>query len=500
MGTHTMTGGTIRNNRATGGHGGGVCVAGKAGSGATLATESKFTMTGGTISGNSASQSGGGVYINSDDVELRGGYITNNTAGNHGGGVYVSEPPQLGSIYNAVVTGNTASVMGGGMWFCPTGDATLSVTNGVALYGNKAQGSTSGSAGDDFASLIGSTGRVTLADRMLGGGAVEWYRDGGVKSQGTTPYSDDVGTVDTTVSRFDPQNPGERITEISTADGNYALKAVVSQEAIALAQSQAKLWITGNSASRGGGIGSNGAAQMGEPNREYTLKVTKQWSSDTPENQKAEVTVYLKIGDYQLDAVTLSKDNDWTAEFTGLPDPATLGGLQYAVVESPVPEGFVPAYSAAQVDEDSKLITITVTNTKSEEETPPPSPGVYPGGLTVAKMVYGNDADLTKSFVFTVALSDPSINGLYGDMFFTNGVAVFVLSHGQTKTAVGLPAGTRYTVAESGSDGYTVLASGAVGWIPSGQTATAVFENYKNIVIEEDEEETEEGTPQAELR
>ena len=141
----TMTGGTIQNNEAYSGFGGGVCVAGTGGTASeasegkgALGTRSKFTMTGGIISENYASRSGGGVYINSDDVVLEGGYITNNEAGNHGGGVYVSEPPQLGTLYNAVVTDNTATVMGGGMWFCPTGDATLSVTNGVALYGNMA--------------------------------------------------------------------------------------------------------------------------------------------------------------------------------------------------------------------------------------------------------------------------------------------------------------------------------------------------------------------------
>lgn len=78
-------------------------------------------------------------------------------------------------LYNAVVTENTASVMGGGMWFCPTGDATFTVTNGVALYDNRAEG-----AGDDFASLSGDKGTVTIADRFLGGGEVQWYRDGAV--------------------------------------------------------------------------------------------------------------------------------------------------------------------------------------------------------------------------------------------------------------------------------------------------------------------------------
>ena len=421
-------------------------------------------MTGGIISENYASRSGGGVYINSDDVVLEGGYITNNEAGNHGGGVYVSEPPQLGTLYNAVVTDNTATVMGGGMWFCPTGDATLSVTNGVALYGNMAM---EGGAGDDFVSLSGSDGKVTLADRMLGGGAVEWYRDGGVKG-GT-------GSVDADVPRFDPENPGERLTSIS-GNGNYALKAVVSDEAVELAKSQAKLWIIGNQAQRGGGIGSNGAADLGEQDKDYTLQVKKVWEGGTPADG-ASVTVYLMIGSHRLDPVVLSAENDWTASFTDLPAPDSLtgdlAGVEYAVVEDPVPAGYEVSYSEAVVDEENRIITITVTNTKGEE------PGPTTGGLTVSKTVSGGGASTTQAFTFTVTLDNRSISGSYGDMAFTDGVATFTLSHGESRSATGLPAGVGYTVVESGSGGYTVTSSGATGTIPAGKTAQAEFNNHK---------------------
>ena len=479
----TMTGGTIQNNEAYSGFGGGVCVAGTGGTASeasegkgALGTRSKFTMTGGIISENYASRSGSGVYINSDDVVLEGGYITNNEAGNHGGGVYVSEPPQLGTLYNAVVTDNTATVMGGGMWFCPTGDATLSVTNGVALYGNMAM---EGGAGDDFVSLSGGTGKVTLADRMLGGGPVAWYQDGGVKG-GTggagTPPQNVTGSVDKTVPRFDPENPGERLTSIS-GSGNYALKAVVSEEAITLAESQAKLWITGNQAQRGGGIGSNGAADLGEQGKDYTLQVKKEWVGGTPADG-ASVTVYLKIGGHRLDPVVLSAENDWTASFTDLPDPDSLtgdlAGVEYAVVEDPVPAGYEVSYSEAVVDEENRIITITVTNTKGEE------PGPTTGGLTVSKTVSGGGASTTQAFTFTVTLDNRSISGSYGDMAFTDGVATFTLSHGESRTATGLPAGVGYTVVESGSGGYTVTSNGATGTIPAGKTAQAEFNNHKD--------------------
>lgn len=355
-----MTGGTITGNRASSGMGGGVCVAGAGNGSAGGVYHTKFVMEGGTISNNSCTNSGGGIYVNSNDVVLRGGRIENNKAGRLGGGVYVSVPPYVLHVYNGIVTDNKATVMGGGLWFCPTGDATLAVTNGVAVYKNEAE-----DAGDDFVALSGSTGTVHLTDRFLGGGAVEWYADGAVigNAQNVT------GSVDRDVPRFDSSDPGDRLTGI-TGGGNYALKAVVSDNTVKLAESQAKLWITGNEAPRGGGIGSNGAVQLGEPKRDHTLRVIKEWSENTPESEKKEIAVYLKIGDYELDAVSLNAENNWTAKFTQLPDPESLSGsLQYAVVEKPVPEGFTPTYQQAVIE--GNTIFITLTNTYDPEpETP----------------------------------------------------------------------------------------------------------------------------------
>ena len=396
----TMSGGSITGNLASG-MCGGVCVAGENGS---RTGNCQFTMLGGEISNNECGNCGGGIYLNSESVTLKGGRIENNTAYNQGGGIYVSQPPERVEIYNTVVTGNTASVMGGGLWFCPTGDATLSVTNGVAVYGNRAEG-----AGDDFVSLSGDDGVVTLADRILGGGAVAWYADGGViggSGGGGTPPQDVTGSVDATVPRFDPNNPGEQITGIVKAGENYALKAVVSDSAKALAESQAKLWITGNHASRGGGIGSNGAADLGDAEREYTLAVKKAWSADAPESAKQEVTVFLKIGEYELDPVQLNAGNNWFAAFTQLPDPESLeGGLQYAVVESPIPNHFTPVYQPAVVDEENRTISITVTNEYAPVQEPETlsipvskewldqndAEGIRPDSITVKLFADGQD-------------------------------------------------------------------------------------------------------------
>ena len=104
------------------------------------------------------------------------------------------------------------------------------------------------------------------------------------------------------------------------------------------------------------------------------------------------------------------------------------------------------------------------------------------GNLSVAKTVAGNNGDTSKAFNFTVTLGDTGINGTFGDMTFANGVATFVLKHGESKTAVGLPAGITYTVteAEADKDGYTTTSVNASGSIIKDDTAAATFTNTRN--------------------
>ena len=111
----------------------------------------------------------------------------------------------------------------------------------------------------------------------------------------------------------------------------------------------------------------------------------------------------------------------------------------------------------------------------------PPTPPVEEkvGALTVTKTVSGSQGDQNKAFTFTVTLDQNDINGTYGDMTFTDGVAVFTLKHNQSKTAIGLPAGIGYTVEETDNAGYTVTKSNEAGTIQKDVTATAAFENYK---------------------
>ena len=67
-------------------------------------------------------------------------------------------------------------------------------------------------------------------------------------------------------------------------------------------------------------------------------------------------------------------------------------------------------------------------------------------------------------------------------MTFADGVATFVLKHGESKTATNLPAGITYTVseAEADKDGYTTTCANASGSIVEDATVTAAFTNTKD--------------------
>lgn len=103
------------------------------------------------------------------------------------------------------------------------------------------------------------------------------------------------------------------------------------------------------------------------------------------------------------------------------------------------------------------------------------------GNLAVQKTVAGNAGETDREWNFTVTLDDAGINGDYGGMRFTNGVAAFVLRHNQIMTATGLPAGTFYTVSEDTADGYVTTSVGEEGTIPANDTATAAFTNTRDV-------------------
>lgn len=283
-----------------------------------------FTMNGGSIDGNKATSNGtnqlgdkgvgAGIYIASANATLNAGEIINNTANDQGGAVYVASVPYVLHINNALIKDNTATVIGGGAWFCPTGDAEFHSKNGVAFFNNTANG-----AGDEIATVrgAGESAGATISDYMLGGASAHWTKDGAV----TINLPSILGEADPAAAR----HTTEEVSNIVNNTDMLALESNPRHESIAAAQNKAKLFIYGNTAQRGGGIGSNGTVITGE---EGTQDVTVKKVWDTSANPDAvipeKLTVYLVADGYRVDSVELSAANNWEHTFTGLPDNVTL--------------------------------------------------------------------------------------------------------------------------------------------------------------------------------
>lgn len=259
---------------------------------------------------------------------LSAGTIEGNTAWNMGGGIYSEGNNDYYStlhIQNACVTQNTASKQGGGMWFCPTGDAKVYVQDGGLIAKNTAEG-----AGDDvvFTGLKDDPFTLTLANRAPGDGKVLWYQDGGL-----FPPAGMAATINPEVPRFvEDGNNGDPLT-FQEARANVALKSVLTEGAFTLGAAQTTLTISNNQAALGGGIGANGGIVIGKDEKCH-IPVEKIWDHGTnPESSRpAAVTVNLKNGETVIDSMTLTADCDWKGVFTELP----VGG-NYSVEEDAVP-------------------------------------------------------------------------------------------------------------------------------------------------------------------
>lgn len=352
-----LNNGTITGNCAHDGAGGGVAVMDE------LPTEehgTAFTMNGGTISNNTASGSrcsGGGIYSCSNYVSLLGGRIENNSAYD-GGGVYSEGNTEIYTtlhIENALITGNTAD-QGGGLWFCPTGDAKLYMQDGAVIYGN-----TAASAGDDFASPevatgAGGNGGVTLPDYFPNGKVIQWFSDGFLYAPAGNRGTSGQGT------RYNAVEYAKRVTGVQNEKKGLALKSVVS-DGVSI-PATGSLIITGNQASHGGGgIGANGGVVIGEATSlSHSILVKKAWDNPGHEDtQPSGVTIHLKerdTGDI-VSTAELTGENGWQHTFTDLP----LSPDHYTVTEQPL-EGYKATYYQ---DADGNFI---ITNTYLTTPTP----------------------------------------------------------------------------------------------------------------------------------
>ncbi len=203
-----------------------------------------------------------------------------------------------------------------------------------------------------------------------------------------------------------------------------------------------------------------------------SVMVTKIWAGDSsfthirPES----IGVQLKSGTTNVgDPVNLTAATNWTYTWNDLAEyDADLNLISYSVVETDDSTRALSAQytSGTPVEVQSETVdkAYEITNT------------AITGDLKVTKALTSPvAADADKDFAFSVVLNDTSINGTFGDMTFTGGVAEFTLKGGTSKEAVGLPNGTGYSIYETGADDFNVtFAAADVGVISNSKTTVTV--------------------------
>ncbi len=154
-------------------------------------------------------------------------------------------------------------------------------------------------------------------------------------------------------------------------------------------------------------------------------------------------------------------------------------GVMYTVVEDAVSH-YAPTPSDRTYSGTIGGTPATAAYTNRYEEPYEPPIGYLTGNLTVKKTITGDQGDMSQDFIFTITFSaggSYAYTGSYDGMIRSGGT-VF-LKHGEYITIHNLPAGTTYSVIESGNSGYYVHASDDTGMIAANTTATAAFTNTK---------------------
>ena len=496
--------------------------------GAIFFKEGTFTMTGGTINNNTSDGDGGGLALEDSTVTLSGNVIiSNNKSGKNGGGIFTlsskvtiddnveitsnsTESGTGGGIYalsgtltlNNCLFFNNKAVFGGGVGVAST---TL-VINGsdTNIYKNKASYSGGGISASESEVTINDV-KVSNNIASCGGGIAlfentTFEMNGGVISNNTA--SKDGGGIyanakkeETTIMTIKAGKIIDNDVKGINEDGVYIGGGISVGEYCTLNLTNVVIKDNYTTDSRyefaAGGIGlcPTGSLFL------YALN-----GGAIYHNQKnghlVDILFNHYISDHDLFVSYLAFTNavhHWT-DFYGKP---VVGG-KFDLTDKK--DGFITLVShlsdeeIKNAEENAKvIISGNVSNgyngaggimcngvlnigEKSEADDN--------GGLEVTKVVKGEEIDNNKEFTFNVVLEDKTINGTYGDMVFVNGVATFTLKNHESKIAIGLPGGIKYTVTELKYDGYSVVKTGDTGNIVPGGLLNTKFTNTLEPIID----------------
>ena len=435
--TINIKNGEISGNKVTRGSGGAV---------AAFFGVTELNIKDGTLTGNSAYQFGGGVFLyQATNVTISGGTISKNKALRSGGGVCLREGSAVkqtgGSIENNVAT------VGGGIYsgtYTMTGgvikDNNNSLTEEARLstlgdgvfvgtafnLGNDAEISTNNDVYLTAGDSISKEGRyINVISPYTGASTAKPIQ---IHSEDRTVENTEIGTQ---LVRYTTDAGGDTAAAKADEDGIF-VPSWKMPEGLVIGQSKA-------------------AGKTDWMTYVPAVKIQYQWvSTDNPTDVTPPANDYIRTGRaYTAKAQQVSHQG------------YTFDGWYTDTSCS------VPYVDGTVLNADTVLYgRWTAAH----------------GNLSVTKTVAGNNGDTSKAFNFTVTLGDTSINGTFGEMIFADGVATFVLKHGESKTAVGLPAGITYTVteAEADKDGYTTTSVNASGSIIKDDTAAVTFTNTRN--------------------
>ena len=434
--TININNGNISGNQVTEGSGGAV---------AAFFGVTELNVKGGTLSGNSAQNYGGGVFLyDTTNVTISGGTISENKA-SQGGGVYLW-PTSAVKQTNGSIENNVANVGGGvcGGTYTMTGgvikDNNNSLTKearlsarGDGVYvgtafnlGNDAIISTNNDVYLVKGSSTPKEGRyINVISPYTGASTAKPIQ---IHSEDRTVENSEIGTQ---LVHYTTDAGGETAAATADADGIF-VPSWKMPEGLVIGQSKA-------------------AGKTDWMTYVPAVKIQYQWvSTANPTDVTPPVNDYIRTGRAYTAKAQQNSHQGYT--FDGWYTDTTCT---------------VPYVDGTVLNTD----TVLYGRWKATH-----------GNLSVAKTVAGNNGDTSKAFNFTVTLGDTGINGTFGEMTFADGVATFVLKHGESKTALKLPAGITYTVTETEADkgGYTTTSVNASGSIIKDNTAAVSFTNTRN--------------------
>lgn len=135
----TMSDSAVISENTANSNGGGVFLNQSANVSGVGIVKPTLTMTGGNIEGNTATGNGGGICeARGSVVDISGGTVKNNKS-SHGAGIFIGDVSNA-TFSDGVITGNTATGYGGGVYACESRETTFTMTGGninenTAIYG-----------------------------------------------------------------------------------------------------------------------------------------------------------------------------------------------------------------------------------------------------------------------------------------------------------------------------------------------------------------------------